>query len=192
MTWISTNTKCLKLGISSKFDQLQNIPLTQTRCHDNFSLKILPMSSPAPTHFLDFSLAAKMQRPSLQLSHWSSKCMAHYNFPLLIIILGSHSLACLSNNKITCYIDKTLLNFVEFYFSHIATLYLFLLLYFHVHILCTLCQSFINLEIIYVNYCQIDMAVVYHCIDVVQSSMTYHCFNVSINFFSRITFSQHN
>ena len=51
MTWISTNNKCLKLGISWKFDQLQNIPLTQTRCHDTFSLKILSTSSPAPDTF---------------------------------------------------------------------------------------------------------------------------------------------
>ena len=29
-------------------------------------------------------------------------------------------------------------------------------------------QSFINLGIIYVNYCQIDKAVAYHCIDVTQ------------------------
>ena len=51
MTWISTNNKHLKPGISPKFDQLQNMPLTQTRCHDNFSLKILSMSSPAPDTF---------------------------------------------------------------------------------------------------------------------------------------------
>ena len=51
MTWISANNKHLKLGISSKFDQLQNIPLTQTRCHDTFSSKILSTSSPAPNTF---------------------------------------------------------------------------------------------------------------------------------------------
>ena len=51
MTQISTNNKSLKLGISSKFDQLQNISLTQSRCHDNLSSKILPMSSPPPGTF---------------------------------------------------------------------------------------------------------------------------------------------
>ena len=53
------------------------------------------MSNPTPTHFLNFPLVAKMLRPPFQPSHWSSKCNAHYNFPLLIIIPGIHSLACL-------------------------------------------------------------------------------------------------
>ena len=92
---ISTNKKCLKPGISLKFDQLQNVPLTQSTSHDTFSSKILSTSNPTPTHFLDFPLAAKMQRPPFQPSHWSSICMVHYNFLLLIIIPGIHSLACL-------------------------------------------------------------------------------------------------
>ena len=59
------------------------------------------------------------------LSHWLPKHMAHYNFLLLIIIAGIYSLACLCDDKITCYTDKTLLNFVEIYFPYIATLYQF-------------------------------------------------------------------
>ena len=51
MTQISTNNKHLKLGISSEFNWLQNISLTQARHHDNFSSKILLMSSPAPDTF---------------------------------------------------------------------------------------------------------------------------------------------
>ena len=51
MTHISTYNKCLKPGISPKFDRLQNIPLTQNRHHDNLSLKILLTSSPAPNTF---------------------------------------------------------------------------------------------------------------------------------------------
>ena len=86
--------------------------------------------------------------------------------------------------KITHYINKTLLNFVEIYFfTHCYTVSI-LPLYFHVHILCTLCQSFINLVIIYVNYYQIDTAVAYHCIDVAQKLNDlplFQCFN---NFFS--------
>ena len=51
MTWISANNKHLNLGISLKFDLLQNVPLTQSRCHDDFSLKILLMSNPTPNTF---------------------------------------------------------------------------------------------------------------------------------------------
>ena len=95
MTWISTNNKHLKLGISPKFDQLQNIPLTQTRCHDNSQLENFVDIQSCPQHIsLTSHWLTKMQRPPFQLSHWSSKCMAHYNFLLLIIIPGIHSLAC--------------------------------------------------------------------------------------------------
>ena len=91
-----------------------------------------------PTHFLDLSLATKLQRPLFQLCHWSPEHMAHYNFPLLIIIPGIHSLACLHDDKITHYTDKTLLDFVEIYFPiHCYTISIFSL-YFHVHILCIL------------------------------------------------------
>ena len=152
MTQISTNNKYLKLGISSKFDQLQNISLTQARCQHNLSSKILPMSSPAPNTFCDFSLATKLQRPLFQLSHWSPEHIAHYNFPLLIIIPGIHSLACPHNDKITHYNDKSLLDFVEILFLNTLLHYIYFSQYFNVHILCILYKNFINLEIIYVNH----------------------------------------
>ena len=149
MTQIATNNKCLKLGISLKFDQLQIISLTQARCHENFSSKILSTSSPALTHFLDFSLPTKLQRPFFQLSHWLPEHMVHYNFPLLIIIPGIHSLACLCDDKITRYTNKTFLDFVEIYFStHCYTVSILSLCSYLMHFM----PSFINLEIIYVNY----------------------------------------
>ena len=75
--------------------------------------------------------------------------MAHYNFLLLIIIPEIHNLTCLHDNKITCYTDKTLLDFVEIYsLIHCYTTPI-LSLYFHDHILCTLYQNLTNLEIIY-------------------------------------------
>ena len=125
MTHISTNNKCLKPGIYPKFNQLQNIPLTQTRCHDNPSLTILSMSSPAPAHFLYFPLAAKMQRPPFQSTHWSLKCMAHYNFLLLIIIPGIHNLACFMMTRSLVISIKPCLIWLKFIFPHIATLSLF-------------------------------------------------------------------
>ena len=114
--------------------------------------KCLLMSSPTPTHFPNFSLATKLQRPLFQLSHWSPGHMAHYNLLLLIIILGIHNLACLYNIKITHYTDKTLLDFVEIYFPvHCYTISI-LSLYFHVYILCALYKNLTNLEIIYFNH----------------------------------------
>ena len=44
-------------------------------------------------------------------------------------------------------------------------------------------QSFINLEIIYVNYCQIDKAVPYHCIYVMQKLYDLPLFWCVDNFF---------
>ena len=79
MTWISTNNTCLKLGISLKFDQLQNISLTQVRHHDNDSSKILLMSSPTLSHFPGLSLATKLNRP------FSSSLIGHQNTWLIII-----------------------------------------------------------------------------------------------------------
>ena len=78
-----------------------------------------------PTHFLDFSLATKLQRPFLQLSLWLPEHMAHYDFPLLIIIPGIYNLACLHDDKITCYTDKILLILLKFISPYIATLHLF-------------------------------------------------------------------
>ena len=75
--------------------------------------------------------------------------MAHYNFLLIIIIPGIHSLACLHDNNITHYTNKTLLDFVEIYSPiHCYTIPI-LSLYFHDHILCALYQNLIHLEIIY-------------------------------------------
>ena len=136
MTLISTNNKCLKLGISLQVDQLQNIALTQAGCHDNLSSKLVANIQSHPTCFLNFSLATKQQRSLFQLSHWSPEHMAHYNFLLFIIIPGIHNLTCLHNDKITHYTDRTLLNFVEIYFPiHCYTISI-LSLYFYVHILC--------------------------------------------------------
>ena len=116
----------------------------------------LPTCSPALSHFPNFSLATKLQRPLFQLSHWSSEHMAHYNPPLFIIIPGIHNLACLCDVKITCFTDKTLLDFVEIYFPiHCYTISV-LSLYSHGHILCVLYQNLTNLEIIYVNHWPID------------------------------------
>ena len=107
--------------------------------------------------------------------------MAHYNFPLLIIIPGIHNLACCHDIKITCYTDRTLLNFVEIYPPiHCYTIPI-LLLYFHGHILCTLYQNLTNLEIIY------DGVLLHRCF--VNSLMTYHCFNVSMNNFCEFKYS---
>ena len=94
--------------------------------------------------------------------------MAHYNFLLLIIIPEIHNLACIHDDKIPHYTNKTLLDFVEIYFPvHCYTISI-LSLYFHVHILCTLYKNLINLEIIYVNHWPIDKAMDYHCINVLQ------------------------
>ena len=54
---------------------------------------------------------------------------------LLIIIPGIHNLTCLCNIVIPINPCSILLKFI---FQYIATLYLFLSLYFHVHILCAL------------------------------------------------------
>ena len=62
-------------------------------------------------------------------------------FCQLIIIPGSHSLACLCDDKITHYIDKTLFDFVEIYLSTHCYTVSILSLYFHVHILCTFCTA---------------------------------------------------
>ena len=51
MTWLTTNNKCLNPGISSKFDQLQNISLTQTSHHDNISSKFFADVQPHPVTF---------------------------------------------------------------------------------------------------------------------------------------------
>ena len=51
--------------------------------------------------------------------------MAHYNFPLLIIIPEIHNLTSIHDDKITHYTDKTLLNLLNFIPQYIATLYLF-------------------------------------------------------------------
>ena len=100
MTCISTNDKCLKLGISLKFDWLQKALLTQSRCHDRISTpKSCQCLTPPQTNFLDSPLATKLQRPLLQPSHWSLRHMAHYKFPLLIIIPGIHSLTCLTTPR---------------------------------------------------------------------------------------------
>ena len=120
------------------------------------ALKFLLMSSPTLSHFPNFLLATKLQRPLFQHSHWSPEHMAHYILLLLISIPGIHNLACLFDVKITRYTDKALLNFVEIYFSiHCYTISA-LSLYFHVHILCTLYENLTNLEIIYVNHWLID------------------------------------
>ena len=76
--------------------------------------KFLSTSSPTLSHFPNFSLATKLQRPLFQLSHWSPEHMAHYNLLLLIIIPGIHNLTCFCDVKITRYTDRTLLDFVEF------------------------------------------------------------------------------
>ena len=115
----------LKTRNSPKFDQLQNVPLTQSRSHDAFSSKkscwclILPL-----THFLNFPLAAKVLRPPFQPSHWSSKCMAHYNFLLLIIIPGIHSLARLAMTRSLIILLKPCSICWNLFF-HIVMLYLF-------------------------------------------------------------------
>ena len=93
MTWISTNNKHLNPGISSKFDWLQNVPLTQSRCHDNFSLKILLTCNPTLKRLSWLLIGCQDAAAPFWLSHWSPGDMAHYNFPLLIIISGIHSLA---------------------------------------------------------------------------------------------------
>ena len=51
MTWLTTNNKHLNPGISSKFDQLQNVSLTQTSHHDNVSLKFFADIQPCPVTF---------------------------------------------------------------------------------------------------------------------------------------------
>ena len=74
---------------------------------------------PPPTHFLDFLLAAMMQQPPFQLSHWSPGHMAHYNSLLPNYHSRSSQPCMFHDDKITRYIDKTLLNFVEIYlFTH--------------------------------------------------------------------------
>ena len=127
MTWVTTNNKCLKLGISSKFDQLQNISLTQTSCHDNASLKFfLQTSSPILSHFTNLSLATKLKRPLFHLSHWSPKHMVHYNLPLLIIIPGIHiTLHAFVTSRSLVILIKPCLILLKFVFQYIATLYLF-------------------------------------------------------------------
>ena len=112
----------------------------------------LLMSSPTLSHFPNCSLATKLQRPLFQLSHWSPEHMAHYNLLLAYYhSRNSYNLACLCDIKITHYMDKTLLNFVEICFPiHCHTISV-LSLYFHVCILCALYQNLTSLEIIYVN-----------------------------------------
>ena len=150
MTHISTNNKYLKPGISLKYDQLQKAPLTQSRSHDTFSSKILSMSNPTPTHFLNFPLAAKLQRPPFQPSHWSMKCMAHYNFPLLIIIPGIHSLACLAMTRaLIIYLKPCLILLKFIFFTNCYTVSIFFTILpcsYLIHFM----QRFIELE---VNLC---------------------------------------
>ena len=122
---ISINNKHLKPGISPTFDQLQSIPLTQTRCHDNFSSKILSMSSPSPNTFSWLPICCQDVEAPFQLSDWTSKCIAHYNFPLLIIIPGIHSLAYFMTTRSLIILINPCSILLKFIFSHIATLYLF-------------------------------------------------------------------
>ena len=117
MTQISTNNKHLLPGISSNFADVQ----------------------PCPQHIFSTShWLPNCRGPLFQLSHWSPEHMAHYNFPLLIIIPGIHSLACLNDDKITHY---PLLDFVEIYFPIHCYIISIFSLYFHVHILCVLYKT---------------------------------------------------
>ena len=78
MTWLTTNNKCLKLGISLKFDQLQNISLTQTTHHDNISSKFFADIQLHPVTFFQPLIGyqiAEAAFPSLSLvtrTHGSS------------------------------------------------------------------------------------------------------------------------
>ena len=90
MTWITTYNKCLNLGISSKFDQLQNISLTQARHHDNNNSKIFANIQPHPVTFSQPLIGyqtAEAPFPALSLA---TRTHAHYNLLLLIIIPGIH------------------------------------------------------------------------------------------------------
>ena len=79
--------------------------------------------------------------------------MAHYHFLLAHYhSRNSYNLTCLHDIKITRYTTKTLLNFVEICFPMHCHAISVLSLYFYVHILCTLYQNLIILEIIIVNF----------------------------------------
>ena len=95
MTCISTNNKCLKPGISAKFDWLQKALLTQTRCHVTLHLQVVSMSYPTSDTLLWFPIGHQVQRlyPSPLIGHWDTWLII--NSPLLIIIPGIHSLTCL-------------------------------------------------------------------------------------------------
>ena len=127
--------------------------LTIASLHDIFA-KNFSSHHPctALAHFPYCSLVAKPWQLSFKLSHWSPEHMAHYHLPLTHYhSRNSYNLACLCNVKITCYTNKTLLNFVEICFHiHCHTISV-LSLYFHVCISCALYQNLTNLKIIYVD-----------------------------------------
>ena len=111
--------------------------------------------------------------------------MAHYNFLLLIIILGIHNLACLPDDKIACSINKTLLDFVKIYFPiHCHTISI-LSLYFHVHILCIytklhqLREYFMLIIDQSIRQGTITASMFHKMLD----DQVYHCFNVLMNNF---------
>ena len=121
--------------------------------------KIEPYSPPrvSMTSLPKFFTSVPMCHPNplFPVTHWllshgdhvSSSLFAHQTMwliiisHLLIIIPGSHSLACLHDDKITHYTNKTLLNFIKIYFSIHCYIVSILSLYFHVHILCALCKA---------------------------------------------------
>ena len=126
MTQISTNNKCLKLGISSKFDQLQNISLIQASRHYNLSLKIFANIQPCPWHIFP-------------TSHWLPNCRGPF-FSSLIghqdtwLIITSHcslsfqefiTLHAFATSRSLVVPIKSCLILLKFIFQYIATLYLF-------------------------------------------------------------------
>ena len=167
MTWISTNTNHLNQVLSQNSTNYEIYHSPKLAAMTTIAQQPLLLPSPALSHFPNFSLAAKMQRTPFQLSYWSSKCMAHYNFLLLIVIPGIHSLACFALTGSLVILIKPCSILLKFFPTHCYTVSIFTTVLpcsYLMHFM----QSFINIEIIYVNNCQIDKDVAYHCINVTQ------------------------
>ena len=97
----------------------------------------MPWHTFLPSHWLSCQEDHFLIIPIGHQSTW-----LFYNFIQLISIPGMGlTLHAFVTSKITCYTAKTLLDFVEICFTiHCYTISGFSL-YFHVHILCTLCQT---------------------------------------------------
>ena len=126
MPWLTTNSKCLNLGISLKFDQLQNISLTQTSHHDNVSSKYFADVQPHPVTFSQPLIGYQIAEATFPALIGHQDTWLIIVSCLLIIIPGIHiTLHAFAMTRSLIIPLKPCSILLKFVFQYIATLYLF-------------------------------------------------------------------